>query len=161
VTGSRRVIIAILTVSALGMGACGGDDGTTAPQAAGTTSVAVTLQEWAVLPAQASAPAGSVTFQAENKGPKHEHEFVVFKTDLAANALPTKADGSVDEAGAGVQALGEIEEFDVGATQSKTFTLTAGKYVLFCNVVEDEAMAETGGIKAHYKLGMFTAFTVN
>lgn len=159
-TGSRRVIFAILTASALAMGACGGDNEPTTPQASGTTSVAVTLQEWGVLPAQASAPAGSVTFQAQNNGPKHEHELVVFKTDLAANTLPTKVDGSVDEAGAGVQALGEIEQFAVGTSQSKTFTLSAGKYVLFCNVVEAEATPEMAGIKAHYKLGMFAGFTV-
>lgn len=157
-TGSRRVVLAILAVA---LGACGGDNEPATPQAAGTTSVAATLQEWSVLPSQTSVPAGSVTFQVQNKGPKHEHEFVVFKTDLAPNSLPTNADGSVNETGTGVQASGEIEEFAVGATQSKTLTLSAGKYVLVCNVIEEEAMSDMGGIKAHYKLGMFAALTVN
>jgi hypothetical protein len=74
--------------------------------------------------------------------------------------LPTKADGSVDESGAGVQAMGEIAEFAVGTTQSKTFTFSTGKYVLFCNVLETEAIPGVPDIKSHYKLGMRTAFSV-
>jgi hypothetical protein len=117
--------------------------------------VAVTLQEFSVLPAPASAPAGQVTFQAKNTGPKDPHELVVIKTDLQPGALPTTPEGGVDEEGAGVEALGEIEEFKVGETRSKAFELTAGSYVLICNVVGEEGKTE-----AHYKLGMRTAFTV-
>ena len=50
-----------------------------------------------------SAPAGEVTFNVTNKGPEDVHEFVVFETDLAPDALPTVADGSVDEEGEGVE----------------------------------------------------------
>jgi hypothetical protein len=121
----------------------------------------VALKEWSVAPSQASASAGSITFQVTNTGPAHKHELVVAKTDIAPQSLPTKADGSVNEEGAGVQALGEIEEFAVGGPQTKAFTMSAGKYVLFCNVVEDPPTADMAGIKAHYKLGMFAAFTVS
>src|SRR4026209_2020233 len=45
-------------------------------------TVAVALQEWAVLRAPDSVPAGTVTFQVTNTGPEDVHEFVVLKTDL-------------------------------------------------------------------------------
>jgi hypothetical protein len=76
--------------------------------------------------------------------------------DLDPGDLPTKSDGSVDEEGAGLDAVGEIEEFKVGTTQRKAFDLTAGGYVLICNVVEKDE----GKTEAHYQLGMRTAFTV-
>ena len=82
---------------------CGDDDEGEATGATGGTSVDVTLQEFAVLPAQESAPAGDVTFAVTNEGPEDTHEFVVFKTDLAPDALPTASDGSVDEEGEGVE----------------------------------------------------------
>ena len=118
-----------------------GKDGGTGGTGGGT--VKVRLQEFAVIP-------------VSNAGPKDEHELVVLKTDLAPDALPTKADGSMNEDGAGVSAIGEIEEFAVGKTETITFELTAGKYVLICNIVHTTG-AET---EVHYKLGMRTAFTV-
>ena len=158
----RHAATAFAVLAVVTFGACGGD-GEEPPSAGGggTTSIGVTLREWSVAPAQASAPAGAITFSATNQGPAHKHELVVLKTDLAPQSLPTKADGSVDEAAAGIQSLGEIAEFAVGAPQSKTFTLAAGKYILLCNVVEDPPTADMAGIKAHYKLGMFAAFTAS
>jgi hypothetical protein len=160
----RRSISVCLAVAALCVGtACGGDE--TTPQTGGTSPpgaaggpVNATVKEWSVLLRTGDADnvkAGSITFEVFNEGPTHKHEFVVVKTDLAPNALPTKADGSVDETGAGIQVIGEVEEFDVGKTESTTLTLAAGKYVLFCNVVEEEAMADMGDNRAHYKMGMF------
>jgi uncharacterized cupredoxin-like copper-binding protein len=159
----KRFAVVALSLAALVLGACGGDNepsSSGSPSTGGTSSVAVTLQEWAVIPASASTAAGKVTFNVTNSGKKHEHEFVVFKTDLDAGSLPAKADGSVNEDAAGLTNLGEIEELGLGKTESKTFDLTAGKYVLICNIVEDPPMEDMGGIKAHYKLGMRVAFTV-
>ena len=150
-------VLAIGLVVALS--ACGGDDGAggaPTPNAKATSTVAVTVQEFSVLPGQASAPAGTVTFNVTNKGPNDDHEFVVVRSDLAPESLPVKADGSVDEEGAGVQSLGEIAEFSPGQSKSVTFEMTAGKYVLFCNVVDTEENPP----EVHYKLGMRTAFTV-
>ena len=55
------------------------------------------------------------------------HEFVVIATDLAITELPTVEDGSVDEAGEGLEVIGEIEDIPVGETQSVTLDLEAGK----------------------------------
>jgi len=122
--------------------------------AAGGAAIDVTLQEWSVLPAQASAPAGEVTFTVTNNGPDDVHEFVVIKTDLDPAALPTAEDGSVDEAGGEMEVIGEIEDIPVGETMDLAVTLAAGNYVLLCNIYsadEDES---------HYQEGMRTAFTV-
>lgn len=131
---------------ALGAVACNGDGG--------STTVEVTLQEWAVAANPTSVDAGEVTFEAENIGPDDPHELVVFRTDLAPDSLPTSEGGAVDEAGAGVELIGEIEEFPVGETRSVTFDLEAGSYVLICNIYDaNEA-------EAHYQEGMRLAFTV-
>ncbi len=120
----------------------------------GSTTVAVTLQEWAVVPAANSAPAGEVTFDVTNDGPEDIHEFVVIKTDLDVAELPTDADGVVDEAGDGMEVIDEIEDIPVGETQSLTVELDAGNYVLVCNIWdEDEG-------EAHYQMGMRTPFSV-
>jgi len=127
--------------------------GLTLQGSAGTT-IDVKVHEWSVDPGSASAPAASVTFSVNNTGPEDVHEFVILKTDLDAGALPVDANGAVSEDGAGIEVVDEIEDIAVGATQSVTATLAAGKYVLLCNIY-------TGDEKeAHYKLGMRTPFTV-
>ncbi len=136
--------VAVLSVVAA---ACGGDEG---------GSVDVTLQEFAVVPAEASVSAGEVTFNVTNEGPEDVHEFVVFQTDLAADALPTAEDGSVDEEGEGVTLIDEIEDIAVGDSPSLTADLDAGSYVLICNIVEEE----DGETIVHYAEGMRTGFTV-
>lgn len=142
----RRLALAgIFAVAAIAAGCSSG----------GPTTVKVTLQEWAVVPAANSAKAGAVTFEVTNNGPDDVHEFVVIKTDLDPGALPTDADGAVSEEGQGMTVVDEIEDVAIGSTQKLAVTLAAGKYVLICNIY-DEANKE-----AHYKLGMRTAFTVN
>ena len=143
----RRLTIAVLSGGLLSLVACGGG---------AETTVAVTLQEYAILPAQDSAPAGTITFEAENTGPDRPHELVVIRTDLAPDALPTADDGSVDETGEGIEVIGEIEEFAPGATETRAFDLEAGSYVFVCNVVEEVG----GDTLAHYALGMRAGFTV-
>lgn len=123
--------------------------------AAGGT-VKVTLSEWAVVPDKTEISAGSVTFEVSNTGPNDTHEFVVIKTDLAAGALPVDSTGKVDEAGGGMEVMGEIEDIAVGASPDPlTLDLAAGKYLLICNVYSEEEL------EAHYKEGMRIAFTVN
>jgi uncharacterized cupredoxin-like copper-binding protein len=148
----RRIALgAGVAAGALALAAC---SAAATPKPTGGT-VDVALQEWAILPTQTSVAAGPVTFNAKNTGPKEVHEFVVIKTDLDPGKLPVDADGSVDENA--LNSPGEIEEFDPGQTESKTLTLDAGKYVFICNIVQD---LPDGKKQAHYKLGMFSAFTV-
>jgi uncharacterized cupredoxin-like copper-binding protein len=155
----RAAIVSAVAALSLTAAACssddeGGNDATAAT--GGGSTVDVTLQEFAVLPASDSAPAGDVTFNVTNTGPEDTHEFVVFSTDLAPDALPTAPDGSVDEEGEGLELADEIEDIAVGDTQSLTVTLDAGSYVLICNIVEDEGDETI----VHYQQGMRTAFTV-
>lgn len=145
-------ITAVIAVLALVAGACGDDDGGGETGAGG--AIAITLQEFAVIPSPAQAAAGDVTFDATNEGPDDVHEFVVFATDLAPDALPTVKDGSVDETGKGVELQGEIEDIAVGDTQSVTIDLAAGNYVLICNIYDASEQ------ESHYQEGMRVAFTV-
>jgi hypothetical protein len=159
-----RWVSSVVTIGAaavLAVGCSGGASPSpsaagSSPSAAGTT-VTVDLQEWAVVPATTSAPAGTITFDVTNIGPADPHEFVVFKTDLAHRSLPTKDDGAVDEEGDGVELIDEIEEFDVGTSQTITLDLEAARYVFVCNLVEEE----DGQLESHYQQGMSIEFTVS
>jgi len=144
-TRSARLLGSIAL--AAGLTGCGAGGGT----------VSVGLQEWAIVPAVATIQHGKVTFSAKNDGPEDAHELVVFRTDLGVRDLPKNAEGKVDEEGAGLTTIGEIEEFDPGKTASATFDLAPGRYVLVCNIVQDEP---DGTKESHYIMGMSTEFTV-
>jgi uncharacterized cupredoxin-like copper-binding protein len=132
-------------VLALAAASCGGGGGT----------VDVTLQEFSVATDPTSAEAGEVTFEATNDGPDDVHEFVVFKTDLSLTDLPTDENGAVVEDGEGLELIGEIEDVEVGETDSVTLDLDAGSYVLVCNIWDEDEQ------EAHYQEGMRTGFTVS
>jgi uncharacterized cupredoxin-like copper-binding protein len=164
--GPGTALVSVFAVAALLLAGCssapsGGSSATasalsSAVASAATGSVKVTLTEWAVITDEASAQAGNVTFDVTNAGPEFKHEFVIIKTDLDPADLPADSTGKVDEAGAGIEFVGEVEELEIGATETASFDLTAGTYVLICNIVE-----VTGGHESHYTQGMRTAFTVN
>ena len=129
--------------------------------AADPTAVAVKMEEFDVEVEPATARAGRLTFVVTNSG-EDVHELVVVKADDAAK-LPrvTSTDpatnGQVDEnklpAGAFV---GEVEGIPAGRTCAGSFPLTAGKYVLFCNIVE----IHDGKPENHFELGMQAPFAV-
>lgn len=149
---ATTTVVLALVAAGCARGGGGGGGGT----------VDVTLQEWAVIPAQASVAAGPVTFNVENTGPDHPHELVVIRTDLSPDALPTTDEGAVDEEGGGIEIIREIEEFAPGETRQATLDLEPGSYVLVCNVKpgEEHGDERMGGMEVHYKMGMFAAFTV-
>jgi uncharacterized cupredoxin-like copper-binding protein len=119
---------------------------------AASKDINATLEEWKITVSPTTGAAGEVTFTIDNIGEK-DHELVVVKTDLAPDALPTTADGDVDEEGAGMDAIGELEDILAGTDDNELkLTLTAGDYVIFCNVVDEDLV--------HYQKGMHTAFTV-
>ena len=137
------ILVASLVV--ISVSACGSATSSSAPAPATDGSIAVTLSEWTVVPAQVNAPAGSITFAVANKGTQI-HEFVVVKTDLKAETLPV-VDNKIDEST--LTPVDEIEDIAVGATPTLTVDLAAGHYVLLCN------------IESHFEQGMRVDFDVN
>jgi len=133
----KRLLV-LAAAAALVIPACSSDDG----------GIDVTVSDFKVEPAETSAPAGELTFDITNDA-EQTHEFVIFKTDLAPDALPVGDDGDVDEEGEGVEHIDEIEDITGGSTQSLTVSLDAGNYVFSCN------------LPGHYEQGMHAAFTVS
>ncbi len=133
----RLFVVPAAIAIAFTLGSCGGGSG-----------IGVTLADFSISPEESSASAGELTFDVANDA-EQTHEFVIFKTDLAADALPTDDEGLVDEAGEGVELVDEIEDIEGGSTQSLTVTLDAANYVFICN------------LPGHYAQGMHTSFTVS
>ncbi len=170
-----RLLLATVPVLAIGLVACGKDDGTavrdsgSASGSASTaalecetvgdpspadTTVEVDLTEYEVTPSPASAPAGAVAFEATISG-DHAHELVVVAG--APDSLPLDDAGALDESKLADGALiGEIEPFPAGETCAGAFELEAGDYTLLCNIVEDHE----GQKEAHVAEGMIAAFSV-
>ena len=119
----------------------------------GATEVKVSLKEWSITPNAVRAEPGKVTLVATNEG-SEPHELVVIRSDLTPAALPV-IDGKVDEEK--VEIVDEIEPFAAATTERMTIELTAGKYILICNIVE---RVPGEPFESHYENGMRTAFTV-
>jgi len=144
----RSTSAAIFLVAALLVGCSDGSD---------ATGVDVGLKEFAVTPDPVEVDAGETEFTADNIGTE-VHEMVVVRARNAAD-LPTDADGAVDEDQIAEDAqVGELEDVRAGKTKSISFDLTAGDYVIFCNIVDEEA---DGTIVSHFKEGMHEVFTAN
>lgn len=148
----RRIGLAAVLVVGAALSACSSSepaqqaDATAAgTPAAAKATVGVTLKDFGVAAAPASAAAGSVTFSVQNSG-AIPHEFVVVKSDLAADKLPQFEQKIVDEQQ--VEVIAKTAPLDAGKKQDLTAMLQPGKYVLICNVA------------SHYVSGMYTAFEV-
>jgi uncharacterized cupredoxin-like copper-binding protein len=138
----------LFLVLGLAVVACGDDDDDDDGGGAATgTTVKTTLSDFKIDLASDSGPAGSFTFELTNNDPE-EHEFVIFKTDLAADKLPV-TDDKVPEETEGLNLIDEEEGIPKGESRTLTVDLEAGKYVLICNLL------------THYGQGMHAAFTVN
>jgi uncharacterized cupredoxin-like copper-binding protein len=111
------------------------------------TPITVELKSFSLTPSTTTAKAGDVTFIATNMAEKDQHEFIVIKSELAADKLLVGADDRIDEES--VEALDEVPELEPGKSGTLTVNLDAGHYVLICN------------IEGHYRQGMHTDFTVN
>jgi len=154
---ARRLILALAAgAAALLLAACAGEPSRAATPsgAAGVqaraaadaepTFVTATLTGSAITLTATSAPAGPVLFQALNSG-STPHRFVVVRTNLEAGALPIKGD-RVDLAA--LEVIGAIDSVAPTNTESIRLELTAGRYVLLCD------------LPGHYAAGMRAAFTV-
>lgn len=156
----RWSLLALMLAGLLTLAACSDDDDegtapdtTTAEEATDTDSetadsdaskVALTLKEWSI-DAPESTSAGPIEFEVKNGGGV-DHQLTVIRTDLAPDALETDS-GIVPEDT--VDVVGIVDTIPGGGEQSATIELTAGNYVLICN------------IPGHYDLKMRTALTVN
>jgi len=117
----------------------------------------VRLIEFEIQPARDFIAKGKTKVVLKNAGTE-THEFVVVRGDDAA-ALPTAADGSVDESQIPkADQVGEVEDIKKGKTKSKVFKLSPGDYILFCNVVDEE---ENGTIISHFAEDMYTTIEVS
>ena len=116
------------------------------------TRLDVRFSEWEIGVSEAIVGAGEVRLELRNEGTV-SHNLVIVKSDLPPGELPV-SDGSVDvsrlnvEGGAGPVAPGTSMEGEAAFGTS----LTAGKYVLFCDVV-------SGG-ESHYENGMYAPLLV-
>ena len=155
------LIAAVL--SAVALSGCGGDEGTegaatTAEQeatqaaeqatpaggdAAPAGAIDVELAEWKVEPAEKSAPAGAVVFNARNVG-QAPHELEVIATDTPARDFP------VEESRAKIvgEKVGEVEGIAAGQAKVLEVELEPGHYALICN------------LPGHYQPGMYADFEV-
>jgi uncharacterized cupredoxin-like copper-binding protein len=135
-----RVVAALLVAVAA---ACSRGDAT--PRG---TLVGVHLTDFKLSAKVPSVKAGYVTFRINNTGPS-THEFVVNRTENAADALPLRAnDITVNEDSKKLRAVGELGEIRLDSTRDLTLDMKPGHYVLYCN------------LEGHYRGGMFASFEV-
>jgi hypothetical protein len=160
-SATRRLafLVVVLGMIAAGCGTTGGSD-SSLPVKAGRFR----LDEWSITADRSTLQPGAQTITASNIG--HEtHELVIVAAKDAAS-LPTKSDGTVDEARLEAVTLGEISDVGPGTSKSHTFDLPSGQYVAFCNIVDQmgrgSGMGGMGGgmDHVHFALGMHTSFTV-
>jgi hypothetical protein len=122
----------------------------------------VTLQEFAIKVSPALVKAGTVRLDVTNVGGM-THEMVLVRAP-SVQALPIVATagersvGAVDEEAIAESAkVGETGDVKVQAHVSKQFHLTAGTYVMFCNI---DNIAKDKSVTNHFVKGMVATLTV-
>ena len=135
---SFQMLMVVVLLSAFALAGCG------------PSKVDVSLTTYKITLSTDSVNAGEVVFHVTNDATDLVHEFVIFKTDLPEDQLPLTAENIVDEAGAGITFINEVEDVAQGTSKDLTVTLEPGRYVLLCNTTE----------KLHYQHGMHIVFTV-
>jgi uncharacterized cupredoxin-like copper-binding protein len=119
--------------------------------ACGPSKVDVGLTTYKITMSKTSASSGDIVFHVHNDATDLTHEFVIFKTDLPEDQLPLTAEGTVDEEGAGVTHIDEVE-VEPGQASDLAVNLEPGNYVMICNINDNN--------EQHYMHGMHQAFTV-
>lgn len=139
-----RSTAALCTALVLAAACGGGGSGAAASGVAGDGTILTSEKDFGISLEEASTPAGSVTFDITNDGPS-THELVVFKTDLAADALPVDGSTVTED---GLDLVDEVEDIAPGVGTTLTVDLQPGSYVVVCN------------IEGHYGAGMHAPLTV-
>ncbi len=114
-------------------------------------------------PSTSVVQAGTVKFTVRNIG-TIEHEMILVRSP-SVEALPKvtqpggeRAVGDVDEeAIPPADAIGEVAEFKAGKTVAKSFKLSPGSYVVFCNI---DVENPDGTVTSHFQEGMVNTITV-
>jgi len=119
--------------------------------ACGPQKIDVALTTYKIAMSKTEANSGDIVFHVHNDATDLIHEFVIFKTDLAPDALPLNNEGAVDEEGPGVTHIDEVE-VEVGQSADLAVNLEPGNYVLICNINDNNEM--------HYAHGMYQEFVV-
>lgn len=119
--------------------------------ACGPSKIDVGLTTYQITMSKTSAKSGDIIFHVHNDATDLTHEFVIFKTDLPEDQLPLTAEGAVDEEGAGITHVDEVE-VEPGQASDLTVNLEPGNYVMICNINDNN--------EQHYMHGMHRAFTV-
>jgi uncharacterized cupredoxin-like copper-binding protein len=132
------MVVALLITTAFALTGCG------------PSKVDVSLTTYKITLSTDSVNAGEVVFHVTNDATDLVHEFVIFKTDLPEDQLPLNAENIVDEEGAGITFINEVEDVEQGTSKDLTVTLEPGRYVLICNTA----------LNNHYTRGMHIVFTV-
>jgi uncharacterized cupredoxin-like copper-binding protein len=104
-------------------------------------TVSSRLSEFRITASPSTVEAGRVTFNVRNTG-DIEHELIVIKTRRTAANLPLR-NGRASESGS----RGDVE-VGTGDSERLRLNLTAGHYVLICNIGQ------------HYRAGMRKNFNV-
>jgi hypothetical protein len=152
-------LVVVLGIVGAGCGTTGGSE-SSVPVKTGRFR----LDEWSITADRSTLHAGAQTITASNIG--HETHELVIVAAKDANSLPTKSDGTVNEARLEAVTIGEIADVAPGTSKSHTFDLPSGHYVAFCNIVDQmghgNGMGGMGGgmDHVHFALGMHTRFTV-
>jgi len=157
---------ATIGIAALILGACGSSSRSGSPPSASSSGNTFVLNEFTIVPPTNTLHSGSVSITADNVGTE-VHELVIVRA-ASATTFTMKPDGSVDEDKIpAADKLGEMQDIAAHSHKSKTFDLSAGTYVAFCNII-DTMMGSSnsmGGMGSgaghiHFARGMHVTFTV-
>lgn len=107
------------------------------------TFVSVRLKDFEVIPSLLSVKHGVITFTVRNDG-KLAHELVVLKTKMAPAKLRVKRGRAIP-----VGRVGRVSPVRPHASRVLTLMLSAGRYVLLCN------------LPGHYQAGQRIGFGVS
>jgi len=122
---------------------------------AGSGGVVVDLDEWSVAPRPPEVRHGRVLVRARNRG-KVAHNLAIARVP-SPSALPTTESQIVaEEQLPKGDFIGQIESVPPGRTCTANFTLTAGTYALYCDVIDQTP----AGPRNHFAKGMVTVFSV-
>ena len=113
------------------------------------TAVPIIEKDFSMTATRSTVATGKVTFDVENQGPS-THEFVVIRTDAAADQLPfDNGSSEVNEDDSSLQHVDEVEDITPGKSKKLTVDLQPGHYVFICN------------LPGHYHQGMHFDFSVS